>query len=84
MSDGSVAYNTNGLKNIQFGGGTTSVGGGSGVIGITNATTIPTSNPTGGVILYAESGDLKYRSSSGGVTLVSNPGGSLYLFANYV
>jgi hypothetical protein len=61
-----------GSKNVQLGGGSASVGSGSGVIGITNATTVPTSNPTGGGVLYVEAGALKYRGSSGTVTTIAN------------
>ena len=46
-------------------------GGGSGVIYIGNATTIPTSNPSGGGLLYIEAGALKYRGSSGTVTTIA-------------
>lgn len=46
------------------------VGGGEGVIAIANATTVPTLNPTGGLILYSESGDLKYRKPSGDIIVV--------------
>jgi hypothetical protein len=47
-------------------------GGGVGVVGISNATTIPTTNPAGGGVLYVESGALKYRGSSGTVTTIAN------------
>jgi hypothetical protein len=53
------------LGNAQFGGGVR-------VIGIINATTVPTSNPTGGGVLYVEGGALKYRGSSGTVTTIAN------------
>lgn len=46
-------------------------GGGVGVIGITNATTLPTTNPVGGGVIYAEAGALKYRGSSGTVTVIA-------------
>lgn len=36
-----------------------------------NATTAPTSNPTGGGILYAEAGALKYRGPSGTITTIA-------------
>jgi hypothetical protein len=49
-------------------GATPSMGGGVGVVFIANATTAPTTNPTGGGILYVEAGALKYRGSSGTVT----------------
>lgn len=45
-----------------------SYGGGDGVIGIRNATTVPTADPTNGGVLYAEGGALKWRGPSGAVT----------------
>lgn len=57
--------------NTQFG-ATAAYGGGVGVIGIANRTTAPTSNPSGGGVLYVESGALKYRGSSGTVTTIAN------------
>jgi hypothetical protein len=42
-----------------------------GTIGISNAATVPTSNPVGGGILYVESGALKYRGSSGTITVIA-------------
>lgn len=53
---------------VQFGAGGVDHGSGNGVIGIDNATTDPTTNATGGGIIYASSGALKYRGSSGTVT----------------
>jgi hypothetical protein len=47
-------------------------GGGAKVIGIANATTVPTTNPTGGGVLYVEGGALKFRGSSGTVTTIAN------------
>jgi len=44
--------------------------GGTGVVFIGNAGAAPSSNPTGGGILYVESGALKYRGSSGTVTTI--------------
>jgi hypothetical protein len=52
--------------------GAASVGGGVGIIGIANATTVPTTNPTGGGVLYVEAGALKYRGSSGTITTIAN------------
>lgn len=49
-------------------GGTGTHGGGAAVAFIANATTVPTTNPTNGGILYVEAGALKYRGSSGTVT----------------
>jgi hypothetical protein len=52
-------------------GTSTQFGSGAGVIGIANATTVPTTNPTGGGVLYIEAGALKYRGSSGTVTTIA-------------
>jgi len=53
-------------------GGTGTHGGGAAVAFIANATTAPTTNPTGGGVLYVEAGALKYRGSSGTVTTIAN------------
>lgn len=56
-----------GTPNIAlFGAG--SYGSGEGVLFIKNATTAPTTNPTGGGILYVSAGALNYRGSGGTVT----------------
>lgn len=69
-SDLALAY----FNNISnFGINTTSeFGSGEKCIGIANATTVPTTNPTGGGVMYIESGALKYRGSSGTVTTIAN------------
>lgn len=48
--------------------GGVSYGGGSLVMFLANAVTVPTTNPTGGGILYVEAGALKYRGPSGAIT----------------
>ncbi|QII11258.1 hypothetical protein KsCSTR_18790 [Candidatus Kuenenia stuttgartiensis] len=48
-----------------------SFGGGAKVIFAANGTA-PTSNPTGGGIIYVENGALKYRGSSGTITTIAN------------
>lgn len=48
-----------------------SYGGGSGVVFVANATTVPTANPSGGGVLYVQSGALKYRGSSGTVSTLA-------------
>jgi hypothetical protein len=58
--------------NLTFGAPTPSYGGGGVVIFIANATTVPTSNPSGGGILYVSGGALKFRGSSGTVTNIAN------------
>ena len=47
-------------------------GSGVGVIGMANATTNPSTDPTGGGVLYVDAGALKYRGSSGTVTTIAN------------
>jgi len=59
-------------RNVQFAASTASFGGGGGVIGIANAGTVPTTNPSGGGVLYVEGGALKWRGSSGGVTVIAD------------
>jgi hypothetical protein len=56
--------------NLGLGG--TSFADGAVVMFIANATTAPTTNPTGGGLLYVEGGALKYRGSSGTVTTIAN------------
>ena len=55
--------------NVGFNG--SSFGGGIQIIFIANATTVPSSNPSGGGVLYVDSGALKYRGSSGAVTTLA-------------
>jgi len=50
-----------GFRTVDFGSGVR-------VIGIANATTVPTTNPTGGGVLYVEAGAIKWRGSSGTIT----------------
>jgi hypothetical protein len=45
--------------------GTPSYGGGTGVVFLANASTPPSSNPTGGGVLYSSSGTLSWMGSSG-------------------
>jgi hypothetical protein len=58
------------LRNL-FANGSSDAGGGVGVIALANAATVPTTNPSGGGVLYVEAGALKYRGSSGTVTTVA-------------
>jgi hyaluronidase-like protein HylP len=53
---------------VQVGTTTADLGGGTGVISIKDRGTAPTSNPTGGLILYSESGQLKVRQSDGTIS----------------
>jgi hypothetical protein len=64
---GVVSVESDGLQCF----GVPGFGGGNGVIAIANASTAPTSDPTGGGILYVEGGALKYRGSAGTVSTIA-------------
>jgi hypothetical protein len=65
-----IAYYTG--PGVMVGSTSTQLGGGSTtVIGLANAATVPTTNPTGGGVLYAEGGALKWRGSYGTVTTIA-------------
>lgn len=49
----------------------TQVGGGTNCLGLGNASVVPTTNPTGGGVMYAEAGALKWRGSNGTVTTIA-------------
>lgn len=55
-------------RDLTVGPASASLGGGVGVMFLGNATTVPTSNPTGGAIMYAEAGAAKVRGTSGTIT----------------
>jgi len=74
VSDGNYTMNFPGSGNIQLFSATDSLGGGSKVLGISNATTVPSSNPTGGGILYVNSGSLVYRGAGGAITTIARSG----------
>jgi len=57
---------------VQVGSTSAQFGGGSGgMVGLTNAATVPATNPSGGGVLYAEAGALKWRGSGGTVTTLA-------------
>jgi hypothetical protein len=73
-SSGSTAISldtTAGTRNVTLASGSGTYGGGSGVININNSTVVPTSNATSGGLLYVEAGALKWRGSSGTVTVIA-------------
>ena len=72
-TDAIVAASQATQPNLGFltAGGSPSYGGGTGVVYIANASTAPTSNPTGGGILYCSGGALLYRGSSGSTTTIA-------------
>lgn len=49
-------------------------GGGRNVVFLPNAAVVPSTNPTGGGILYSEGGSVKWRDSSGNVTTMGGGG----------
>jgi hypothetical protein len=65
---GGVQLLTTAANGTQFGAGGQDFGGGTGVLGIDNASVVPSTNPTAGGILYSEGGAGKWRGSSGTVT----------------
>lgn len=51
--------------------GTTDFGSGTGVVGLANASVVPSVNPVGGGVFYPEGGALKWRSPGGLVTTIA-------------
>lgn len=64
LTAGGTAAATGGM---QVGSGTPAFGGGSGVLGMSNATSVPTTNPASGLVMYADQDTPKWRSSNGDV-----------------
>ncbi|AWY07587.1 minor tail protein [Streptomyces phage Yosif] len=63
------------VNGVQVGSTSTDFGGGAGaILGIDDAVTVPSTNPTAGVILYSEGGALKYRKPDGTVVTVGQGG----------
>ncbi|MEW1675557.1 CHAP domain-containing protein [Streptomyces noursei] len=60
---------------LQLGSTTVDLGGGAGaIVSVKDASTAPTSNPTGGALLYSQGGVLKMRTSGGTVVDLSTGG----------
>jgi hypothetical protein len=76
VTDGSTIATLSANGNVQFR-GSASYGSGSGVIGIANAATAPSTSPTGGGILFVNAGALQYRGTSGGNTTIVNADGTV-------
>lgn len=68
-SAGNVVIQCSNTLNVGINGN--SFGSGTQVIFIANATAAPSGSPTGGGILYVDSGALKYKGSSGTVTPIA-------------
>lgn len=69
-STGDLLQLVNTTQNVGLCGGG-SYGGGSKVVFLPDAATVPASNPTGGGILFSEGGALKWRGSAGTVTTIA-------------
>jgi hypothetical protein len=78
----STAIKVQSGRNVALFSSTSSYGGGSGVLNIANATTAPISSPTNGGILYANSGALAYRGTSGTAQQILGADGSGALITN--
>lgn len=72
------AWSTGGVERMRMDGSgniglfaMSSFGGGAKVLALANAGTNPSTNPTGGGIVYVDAGALKYRGSSGTVTTLA-------------
>ncbi len=69
-----IGDGTNGINlygNVTLGETAGSFGGGEKVTFLPNAAIVPTTNPTGGGILYCQGGALKFRGSAGTVTPIA-------------
>jgi hypothetical protein len=66
-----AGFSTASSTNTLINGTATGVGGGLGILAIGNVVTVPSSNPTGGGVLYVEAGALKHRGSGGLVTTIA-------------
>jgi hypothetical protein len=63
------------VSGLQLGSTSTDFGGAAGgVLGIDDAVTVPTTNPTGGVVVYSQGGALKVRQADGTVVSVGSGG----------
>ncbi|KQX36981.1 hypothetical protein ASD97_10135 [Streptomyces sp. Root63] len=76
VTDGGHPY-SNSLRstfyNIGVGDTSAPFGGGVRVLGMQNASTVPTSNPSNGVVAYAQGGVMKVRQSDGQIITVGSP-----------
>lgn len=70
-TDGNFNLPTN-IATLNLGINSMGFGGGVGVVSLNNASTIPTFSSAGGVLIYAQSGALKARGSSGTITTMAN------------
>jgi hypothetical protein len=66
-----------GSRNVALNTGAGSFAGGAGVTFFGNAATAPTSNPTGGGILYVNAGALTYRGTGGSAATIVNADGTI-------
>jgi hypothetical protein len=62
-----VALNASATGGVQVGAAATAFGGGVGVLGLSNAGTVPNTNPASGLVVYSFQDSLRWRSSNGDV-----------------
>lgn len=64
---------TSQVSNLKMGTNGSFGGGSGGLIAMPNATTVPTANPSQGIIAYAEGGIMKVRQNDGNIIPLSTP-----------
>ena len=68
LGDASLKWNSTFTYNLLVGNSAPSLGGSAGTMFLSNAAAIPSSNPVGGIVIYAEAGAGKARGTSGTIT----------------
>jgi len=76
-TSGLTAIRIDANRNVALNSNSGSYGNGQAVTFIGNATTAPTANPTGGGVLFVETGALKYRGTSGSAATIVNADGTM-------
>ncbi|MDX2390192.1 hypothetical protein NJL88_08955 [Streptomyces sp. DK15] len=79
LKDGSWYSNAlaNSAYNMAVGDTTSDFGGGTFVLALKNASVVPTTNPTNGVVAYAEGGVMKVRQTNGTIVTVGQGSGAV-------
>jgi hypothetical protein len=75
-ADGLTTIKFDAWRNVTFGSGTSSnYGAGRSIVAVSDATLLPTTTPSGGIILWSDAGVLKWKGTSGTVYDLSASGG---------
>lgn len=81
-NNGGTGLGTWGTNGLQVGSSTSSFGSGTGVIGLNNASVVPTTNPSAGGILYSTNAngnaELNWRDTAGVVTQLAPHGSATF------